>query len=101
MFSTVSPPDVLVALPIPESPLQLQILTLCEAWWKKDLKEKETFALTALLVALKKCFTLKKMVGASVPRQIGVFFFSPHFMNFPFAARLPRSSECGIFTTCF
>lgn len=92
--------DVLVALPISESPLQLQILTLFEAWWKKDLKEKEKFALTALLVALKKSVSLKKMVGASVPRQIGCCFFS-QFMNLPFAVRLPRSSECGIFTMCF
>ncbi|XP_075903723.1 condensin-2 complex subunit G2 isoform X3 [Nelusetta ayraudi] len=55
--------DVLVALPISESPLQLQILTLFEAWWKKDLKEKEKFALTALLVALKKSVSLKKMAA--------------------------------------
>lgn len=76
-------PDVLVALPISESPLQLQILTLFEAWWKKDLKEKEKFALTALLVALKKSVSLKKMVGASVPRQIGwVFFFAVHEFTF-------------------
>lgn len=66
--------DVLVALPVSESPLQLQILTLCEVWWKKDLKEKEKFALTALLIALKKCFTMKKMVSVSVRLHI-VFSF--------------------------
>lgn len=67
-------PDVLLALPVSESPLQLQILTLCELWWKKDLQEKEKFALTALLVALKKCFTLKKMVSVSVQHPMDLFF---------------------------
>lgn len=68
-------PDVLVALPVSESPLQLQILTLCEVWWKKDLKEKEKFALTALLVALKKCFSLKKTVSVLLQQQIIIVGF--------------------------
>lgn len=69
-------PDVLVALPVSESPLQLQILALCEVWWQKDLQEKEKFALAGLLVALKKCFSLKKTVSVSVQPLIGHFFFS-------------------------
>lgn len=83
--------DVLVALPVSESPLQLQILTLCEVWWKKDLKEKEKFALTALLIALKKCFTMKKMVSVSV--RLNIVFFFYQFINFRFyhqAAEIQR-----------
>ncbi|KAF3836623.1 hypothetical protein F7725_029181 [Dissostichus mawsoni] len=34
--------DMLELQPVSEAPLQLQILRLCDAWWKKDLKEKET-----------------------------------------------------------
>ncbi|XP_045929884.1 condensin-2 complex subunit G2 isoform X1 [Micropterus dolomieu] len=51
---------VLVSLPVSEAPLQLHIHTLCEAWWKKGLKEKETFGRTALLISLQKSFILKK-----------------------------------------
>ncbi|KAM9337176.1 condensin-2 complex subunit G2 [Symphorus nematophorus] len=52
--------DVLVSLPISEAPLQLHIHTLCEAWWKKELREKEKFGRTALIISLQKSFILKK-----------------------------------------
>uniref|UniRef100_A0A8C3ATL9 Non-SMC condensin II complex, subunit G2 n=1 Tax=Cyclopterus lumpus TaxID=8103 RepID=A0A8C3ATL9_CYCLU len=52
--------NVLVSLPVSEAPLQLHIHTLCEAWWKKGLKEKEQFGRTAFLISLQKSFTLKK-----------------------------------------
>ncbi|XP_070842311.1 condensin-2 complex subunit G2 isoform X1 [Chaetodon trifascialis] len=52
--------DVLVSLPVSEAPLQLRIHTLCEAWWKKGLKEKEKFGRTAILISLQKSFILKK-----------------------------------------
>lgn len=90
-------PDVLLALPVSESPLQLQILTLCELWWKKDLQEKEKFALTALLVALKKCFSLKKMVSVSVQHPIDLLLFFSSLI-YVFTIRLPRSKGFGIFT---
>ncbi|XP_041669666.1 condensin-2 complex subunit G2 isoform X1 [Cheilinus undulatus] len=51
---------VLESLPVSEAPLQLQILTLCEAWWKNGLKEKEKFGQTALLLSLQRSFTGKK-----------------------------------------
>ncbi|XP_060920433.1 condensin-2 complex subunit G2 isoform X1 [Labrus mixtus] len=51
---------VLESLPVSEAPLQIHILTLCETWWKKSLKEKEKFGRTAFLAALQKSFTLKK-----------------------------------------
>ncbi|XP_035513076.1 condensin-2 complex subunit G2 [Morone saxatilis] len=59
--------DVLVSLPVSEAPLQLHIHTLCEAWWKKDLKEKEKFGRTAFFISLQKSFILKKP-GAEVQR---------------------------------
>ncbi|KAJ4918338.1 hypothetical protein JOQ06_027984 [Pogonophryne albipinna] len=46
--------------PSPRLRLQLQILRLCDAWWKKDLKEKETFGRSAMIIALTKSFDLKK-----------------------------------------
>uniref|UniRef100_A0A8C3AZ80 Non-SMC condensin II complex, subunit G2 n=1 Tax=Cyclopterus lumpus TaxID=8103 RepID=A0A8C3AZ80_CYCLU len=55
--------NVLVSLPVSEAPLQLHIHTLCEAWWKKGLKEKEQFGRTAFLISLQKSFTLKKPVS--------------------------------------
>ncbi|XP_039983579.1 condensin-2 complex subunit G2 isoform X2 [Xiphias gladius] len=51
---------VLVSLPVSEAPLQLHIHTLCEAWWKKGLKEKEKFGRTAFLISLQKSFIMKK-----------------------------------------
>lgn len=63
MVANVVPPDVLVALPVSEAPLLLHIQTLCEAWWKKDLKEKEKFGHTAFLISLQKSFILKKPVS--------------------------------------
>ncbi|XP_070709148.1 condensin-2 complex subunit G2 [Pempheris klunzingeri] len=55
--------DVLVSLPVSEAPLQLHIHTLCEAWWKKGLKEREKFGRTAFLISLQKSFILKKPGG--------------------------------------
>lgn len=52
--------DVLVSLPISEVSVPLHIHQLCEAWWKKDLKEKEKFGRTAFLISLQKSFILKK-----------------------------------------
>ncbi|XP_070784454.1 condensin-2 complex subunit G2 [Enoplosus armatus] len=52
--------DVVVSLPVSEAPLQLHVHTLCEAWWKKGLKEKEKFGRTAFLISLQKSFILKK-----------------------------------------
>ncbi|XP_069015631.1 condensin-2 complex subunit G2 [Embiotoca jacksoni] len=52
--------DVLVSLPASEAPLQLHIRTLCEAWWKKGLQEKEKFGRTAFLFALQTSFISKK-----------------------------------------
>ncbi|KAG7526439.1 condensin-2 complex subunit G2 isoform X1 [Solea senegalensis] len=53
---------VLVSLPVSETPtaLQLHIHTLCEAWWKKGLKEKEKFGHTAFVISLQKSLILKK-----------------------------------------
>nr|XP_019943442.1 PREDICTED: condensin-2 complex subunit G2 [Paralichthys olivaceus] len=51
---------VLVSLPVSEAPLQHHIHTLCEAWWKKGLKEREPFGRTAFLISLQKSFILKK-----------------------------------------
>ncbi|TKS87656.1 G2 Chromosome-associated protein [Collichthys lucidus] len=59
--------DVLVSLPVSEAPLQLHIQTLCEAWWKKGLKEKEKFGHSAFLIALQKSFIMKKP-GAEIQR---------------------------------
>lgn len=78
-YPTVSP-AVLVALPVSESPVQLQILTLCEVWWEKNLQEKEKFALTALLVSLRKCFSLKKVVSVSVQLQKNFQFIHSWFL---------------------
>ncbi|XP_040921195.1 condensin-2 complex subunit G2 isoform X2 [Toxotes jaculatrix] len=58
---------VLVSLPVSEVPLQLHIHTLCEAWWKKGLKEKEKFGRTAFLISLQKSFILKK-AGVEIQR---------------------------------
>lgn len=55
--------DVLVSLPISEAPLHRHIHILCEAWWKKGLKEKEKFGRTAFLISLQKSFILKKPVS--------------------------------------
>ncbi|KAM8823717.1 condensin-2 complex subunit G2 [Spinachia spinachia] len=52
---------VLASLPFSEAPLQRHIHMLCEAWWKKGLKEKEKFGRTAFLISLQKSFTLKKL----------------------------------------
>ncbi|XP_074478692.1 condensin-2 complex subunit G2 isoform X2 [Sebastes fasciatus] len=52
--------DVLVSLPVSEVPLHHHIHTLCEAWWKKGLKEKEQFGRTAFLISLQKSLILKK-----------------------------------------
>ena len=53
--------------PVSEAPLQLQILRLCDAWWKKDLKEKETFGRSAMIIALTKSLDLKKPVSIRTP----------------------------------
>ncbi|XP_067341992.1 condensin-2 complex subunit G2 [Channa argus] len=59
--------DVLVSFPVSEAPLQRQIHLVCEAWWKKGLKEKEKFGRTAFLISLQKSFILKKP-GAEIQR---------------------------------
>lgn len=59
--------NVLVSLPVSEAPLQRHIHTLCEAWWKKGLKEKEQFGRTAFFISLQKSFILKKP-GAEIQR---------------------------------
>lgn len=46
-----------------DAPLQHRIHSLCEAWWKKDLKEKETFGRTAFFVSLKNILASKKPVS--------------------------------------
>ncbi|XP_074549020.1 condensin-2 complex subunit G2 isoform X2 [Halichoeres trimaculatus] len=58
---------VLESLPVSEGPLQLHIQNLCDAWWKKGLKEKEKFGRTAFLISLQKSFILKKP-GAEIQR---------------------------------
>uniref|UniRef100_A0A3Q2XYN6 Non-SMC condensin II complex, subunit G2 n=1 Tax=Hippocampus comes TaxID=109280 RepID=A0A3Q2XYN6_HIPCM len=60
ILSYFSHPDVLVSFPMTEAHLMLHIHTLCEAWWKKDLLDKDTFGHTALVITLKKSFLLKK-----------------------------------------
>nr|XP_040023669.1 condensin-2 complex subunit G2 [Gasterosteus aculeatus aculeatus]XP_040023670.1 condensin-2 complex subunit G2 [Gasterosteus aculeatus aculeatus] len=52
---------ILVSLPFSEAPLQRHIHMLCEAWWKKGLKEKEQFGRTAFFISLQRSFTLKKL----------------------------------------
>ncbi|KAF7669955.1 hypothetical protein LDENG_00105460 [Lucifuga dentata] len=52
--------DVLVSLPVSAGPIELHIRTLCEAWWKKGLQEKEKFGRTAFFMSLQKAFALKK-----------------------------------------
>uniref|UniRef100_A0A8C9YYH8 Non-SMC condensin II complex, subunit G2 n=1 Tax=Sander lucioperca TaxID=283035 RepID=A0A8C9YYH8_SANLU len=56
-----------LSLPVSEAPLQLHIHKLCEAWWKKGLKEKEQFGRTAFFISLQKSFILKKP-GAEIQR---------------------------------
>ncbi|XP_077365081.1 condensin-2 complex subunit G2 isoform X2 [Festucalex cinctus] len=48
--------DVLVVLPVTETHVLFHIHVLCEAWWKKNLRDKDKFGLTALVIALKKSF---------------------------------------------
>lgn len=55
--------DVLASTSERDAPVQHRIHALCEAWWKKDLKEKEKFGRTAFLVSLKKSLTSKKPVS--------------------------------------
>ncbi|XP_056869184.1 condensin-2 complex subunit G2 isoform X1 [Takifugu flavidus] len=54
--------DVFVSTFERDAPLQNHIHNLCEAWWKKDLKEKEKFGRTAFFVSLKKILASKKPV---------------------------------------
>lgn len=56
-------PDVFVSTFERDAPLQHRIHNLCEAWWKKDLKEKEKFGRTAFFVSLKKILASKKPVS--------------------------------------
>lgn len=55
--------DVFVSTFERDAPLQHQIHNLCEAWWKKDLKEKEKFGRTAFFMSLKNIVALKKPVS--------------------------------------
>lgn len=55
--------DVFVSTFERDAPLQHCIHNLCEAWWKKDLKEKETFGRTAFFVSLKYILASKKPVS--------------------------------------
>lgn len=55
--------DVLASTSEQDAPLQHHIHSLCEAWWKKDLKEKDKFGRTAFLMSLKKSLTSKKPVS--------------------------------------
>uniref|UniRef100_H3CJY7 Non-SMC condensin II complex, subunit G2 n=1 Tax=Tetraodon nigroviridis TaxID=99883 RepID=H3CJY7_TETNG len=54
--------DVLTSTSEQDGPLQHHIHALCEAWWKKDLKEKDKFGRTAFLLSLKKSLASKKPV---------------------------------------
>ncbi|KAM7390336.1 hypothetical protein PAMA_008488 [Pampus argenteus] len=63
--------DVLASLSDSESPLHLHIHTLCEAWWKKGLQEREKFGRTAFLISLQKSFILKKP-GVEIQRVWGL-----------------------------
>ncbi|XP_060950059.1 condensin-2 complex subunit G2 [Limanda limanda] len=51
---------VLASLPVSDAPLQLHIHTLCVAWWKKGMKEREQFGRTAFLISLQKSLIVKK-----------------------------------------
>lgn len=62
--------DVLASTSERDAPLQHHIHALCEAWWKKDLKEKEKFGRTAFLVSLKKSLTSKKPVSVSLKLDV-------------------------------
>ncbi|XP_053268370.1 condensin-2 complex subunit G2 isoform X1 [Pleuronectes platessa] len=62
---------VLASLPVSEAPLQLHIHTLCEAWWKKGLKEREQFGRTAFLISLQKSLIVKKP-GVEIQRLWGL-----------------------------
>lgn len=93
-------------MPVSEAPLQLCMLTLFEAWWKKDLKEKEEFGRTAFLISLKKSFALKKPV--SIWPQLYVshlsIFCSSYkvmFSSLICVIRVLRSKESGISMMCF
>ncbi|XP_029934938.1 condensin-2 complex subunit G2 [Myripristis murdjan] len=63
--------DVLVVLPVSETPLELHIHKLCEAWWKKGLQGKEKFGRTAFLISLQKTLFLKRP-GAEIQRLWGL-----------------------------
>ncbi|XP_044196276.1 condensin-2 complex subunit G2 isoform X1 [Thunnus albacares] len=63
--------DVLVLLPVSEAPLHHHIQALCEAWWKKGLKEREKFGRSAFLISLQKSFILKKP-GVEIQRVWGL-----------------------------
>lgn len=55
--------DVLASTSEQDAPLQHNIHALCEAWWKKDLKERDKFGRTAFLISLKKSLTSNKPVS--------------------------------------
>ncbi|XP_067434289.1 condensin-2 complex subunit G2 isoform X2 [Thunnus thynnus] len=63
--------DVLALLPVSEAPLHHHIQALCEAWWKKGLKEREKFGRSAFLISLQKSFILKKP-GVEIQRVWGL-----------------------------
>ncbi|XP_061820765.1 condensin-2 complex subunit G2 [Nerophis lumbriciformis] len=53
--------NVLLSLPVSAAHVPHHIQTLCEAWWKKGLQDKETFGHTAFIISLQKSFVLDKV----------------------------------------
>lgn len=71
-----------------DAPLQHHIHNLCEAWWKKDLKEKEKFGRTAFFVSLKNIIALKKPVSVRFKLRIIVVEFAALKLFIPFLSQV-------------
>ncbi|XP_054622397.1 condensin-2 complex subunit G2 [Dunckerocampus dactyliophorus] len=59
--------NVLLSLPVSGAHVPPHIHTLCEAWWKKGLQDKEKFGHTAFIISLQKSSVLEK-VGSEIQR---------------------------------
>uniref|UniRef100_A0A8C9U1N5 Non-SMC condensin II complex, subunit G2 n=1 Tax=Scleropages formosus TaxID=113540 RepID=A0A8C9U1N5_SCLFO len=63
--------DILGALPASEAQLQLSIVRLCEAWWKKGLEGRDPLGQTAFLRCLERTLLLKNP-GPDIGRLWGL-----------------------------
>lgn len=80
--------DVFVSTFERDAPLQHHIHNLCEAWWKKDLEEKEKFGRTAFFVSLKNIVALKKPVSVRFKLHVIVVAFATLRLFIPFLSQV-------------